>query len=337
MNIPDNATPDTILLRGEKIEVYSCELPHLQLEFYPENPRIYSAIREDDNDNPSQDDIFRALAKAEHVRDTLVPSIKHNGGLIEPILVRGKVVLEGNSRLAAYRRRSQSEPEKWKFIRAKVLPADVTDSQVFSLLGEYHMVGKKDWQPFEQAGYLFRRFKHHQTNTEILAEEVGLTKRRVDHLVAVYQYMVDHNERNAEKWSYYDELLKGRAFKEAQTLYPEFYEVVTTKIKSGEIGRAVDLRDDLPKIVKAGGNTLRKFVKGGMNFVEASEDAHLRGAGNYHATKLKKFRQWLADASIEEEIKAMSEDDRKNVKFELDRINARTGNLVSRIKKLQTR
>ena len=55
--------------------------------------------------------------------------------------------------------------------------------------------------------------------------------------------MVDHNERNAEKWSYYDELLKGRAFKEAQTLYPEFYEVVTTKIKSGEIGRAVDLRD----------------------------------------------------------------------------------------------
>ena len=63
----------------------------------------------------------------------------------------------------------------------------------------------------------------------------------------------------------------------------------------------------------------------------------MRGAGNYHATKLKKFRQWLADASIEEEIKAMSEDDRKNVKFELERINARTGNLVSRINKLQTR
>jgi hypothetical protein len=43
------------------------------------------------------------LTRAEHVRDGLVKSIKHNGGLIEAILVRKGVVLEGNSRLAAYR------------------------------------------------------------------------------------------------------------------------------------------------------------------------------------------------------------------------------------------
>ena len=335
MNIPENSTPDTILLRGKKIEVHSCELPHAQLLFYPENPRIYSIVRTDEDTEPTQDDIYKVLSKADHVRDLLVDSIRNNGGLIEPILVRGNVVLEGNSRLAAYRVLSHQEPGKWNFIRAKVLPPDVTDSQVFSLLGEYHMVGKKDWQPFEQAGYLYRRFKHHGITVELLAEEVGLSKQKVTHLVSVYQFMADHHEREADKWSYYDELLKGRAFKEAKSLYPEFYEVVAEKIKSGEIRRAVDLRDDLSKIANIGGNTLKKFVKGTMSFSDASDDARLRGAGNYHARKLKDFRQWLAEASIEEEIRAMSDEDRKNVKCELDRIHTRTGQLSNKIKSPQ--
>lgn len=332
MKIPENSTQDTILLRGKKIQVVTCELPHAELLFYPENPRIYSVIHPDDSSEPAQDDIFRLLSTGEHVRDTLMPSIRNNGGLIEPILVRGNIVLEGNSRLAAYRLLSRTEPGKWDLIRARVLPASVSDSQVFSLLGEYHMVGKKDWQPYEQAGYLYRRFKLHDMSTEHLAAEVGLTKRRVDHLVAVYQYMITHDERSADKWSYYDELLKSKKFKDAATLYPNFNEVVTAKIKSGEIGRAVDLRDLLPKIVKAGGNTLKKFVKGTMGFVEASNDATLRGAGNYHARKLKEFRQWLAEATIETEIKAMSEDERKNVCYELEKIATRTGQLVKKFK-----
>lgn len=335
MNIPENAIPDTILLRGKKIQVFSCELPQETLLFYPENPRIYSIVRADDEAEPTQEDIFKVLVKAEHVKDSLIPSIRHNGGLIEPILVRGNVVLEGNSRLAAYRALSLQDREKWRYIRAKVLPPDITDSQVFSLLGEYHMVGKKDWQPFEQAGYLYRRFKHHEIAVEVLAEEVGLTKSKVAHLIAVYQYMIDHDERTLDRWSYYDELLKGRTFKEAKTLYPNFYEVVTEKIKAGDIKRAVDLRDDLPKIVKAGGNTLKKFVKGAMTFEAALDDARLRGAGNSHAQKLKGFRQWLAEASIEQEIRAMSEEERKTVKFELDRIHARTGQLSGKIKNSQ--
>jgi len=337
MKIPQSATPDTILLRGQQIEVFSCEVPHAELLFYPENPRIYSIIRAEEDADPSQEDIFRVLSRSEHVREILVPSIRNNGGLIEPILVRGKVVLEGNSRLAAYRVLSQSDPDKWKYIRAKLLPEDVTDSQVFSLLGEYHMVGKKDWLPYEQAGYLYRRFKHHEISTDALATEVGLTKRKVEHLVSVYQYMIAHEERSSDKWSYYDELLKGRTFKEASQLYPKFYEIVTDKIKSGEISRAVDLRDELPKIVKAGGNTLKRFVNGKMNFDEASADARLRGAGNYHAKKLKEFRQWLADTTIEEEIRAMSANEQNVVKYELEKISSRTGQLAVKITKTQKR
>lgn len=333
MKIPDNAIADTILLRGQEIAVLSCELPHSELLFYPENPRIYSSIRADDADDPSQEDIFRALSKAEHVRETLVPSIRNNGGLIEPILVRGNIVLEGNSRLAAYRVLTQQDPGKWQMIRAKVLPDVVTDSQVFSLLGEYHMVGKKDWLPYEQAGYLYRRHEHHEVTLEDLALEVGLSKSKVEHLVAVYRFMLTHNQRDADKWSYYDELLKRRSFRDLLASHPNFYEIVTEKIKTREIERAVDLRDQLPQIVKVGGNTLKKFIQGKMTFEEAANDAKLRGAGNYHVKKLKDVQQWLAENNIVDELEAMSEDELKNVRYLLDKIHSRIGVLLKRTTK----
>jgi hypothetical protein len=333
MKIPSDALPDTILLRGQEIKVLSCSLPHAELRFYPENPRIYSAVRLEEDAQPTQDDIFRVLSKAEHVRETLVPSIRTNGGLIEPILVRGNIVLEGNSRLAAYRLLSQQDPQKWKLIRSRVLPNDVTDSQVFSLLGEYHMVGKKDWAPYEQAGYLYRRHKHHEISHEDLSAEVGLTRAKIVHLIRVYDYMVEVQDRSPDRWSYYDELLKGRRFKDAAEAFPRFFDVVTEKIKAGEIERAVDLRDQLPKIVKAGGNTLRKFVNGTLTFQDAAEDARLRGAGNYHNRKLSDFRKWLADTSVEEEVDAMTTDDIKIIKYELEKIKTRIGQLITRATK----
>jgi len=335
MKIPANAIPDIMILRKKEIRVLSCALPHGDLLFYPDNPRIYSAVWLSETDQPSQEDIFRILAKSEHVRETLVPSIRNNGGLMEPILVRDNVVLEGNSRLAAYRLLSQQDGDKWQLIRARVLPSDISDSEVFSLLGEYHMVGKKDWPPYEQAGYLYRRFKNHDVPEQELAAEVGMTIGKVRHAISVYSFMVDHEDRNPEKWSYYDELIKGRRFDAARKLYPNFDKVIAQKIKAGEISRAVDLRDLLPKITKAGGNTLRKFMNGTTGFDEAADDARLRGAGNYHAQKLKTFRNWLAEDSIDAEMGQMSADDIKPVKYELDKIYTRVGQLIKRATRSQ--
>jgi hypothetical protein len=75
-----------------------------------------------------------------------------NGGLLEPLIVRGGSleVLEGNSLLAAYRQLAAKEPIKWAMVKCTVLPADVDDSLVFALLGQFHIKGKKDWAPYEQ-------------------------------------------------------------------------------------------------------------------------------------------------------------------------------------------
>ena len=152
---------DTITLRKREIKVKSGYLPHAGLSFYAENPRIYSMVWKDDDAEPSQEEIFEALSKTEHVRETLVPSIKSNGGLIEPVLVRKNIVLEGNSRLAAYRLLAQKDPKVWENIRVRILPDTITDSEVFSLFGEFHIVGKKDWAPLNKQAILYRRFKTH--------------------------------------------------------------------------------------------------------------------------------------------------------------------------------
>lgn len=323
---------DTITLRKREIKVKTGFVSHANLLFYAENPRIYSIVWKDNGEEPTQEEIFGALSKTDHVRETLVPSIKSNGGLIEPVLVRNNVVLEGNSRLAAYRVLAQKDPKTWENIRVRILPESISDSEVFSLLGEFHIVGKKDWLPFEQAGYLYRRFKIHGIDEKQLHAEVGLSCTKIRHLIRVHGYMLEVEDRNPERWSYYDELLKGRRFNHTRELYPEFDKKITEMIQNEEIERAVDIRDGLPKIVKVGGNTLKKFMNGTLPYYDAIQAAHQRGAGNFYTKKLKDFKDFLADDQVDVEIVNVSADEKKEIAYLIKRIEARIGQLSKKLK-----
>jgi len=147
----------------------------------------------------------------EHVK-FLIQDIKENGGLTDPIIVRdGPLeVLEGNSRLAAYRQLGERDPVKWGMIKCRVIPEDLDESLIFALLGQYHVTGKKDWAPFEQAGFLYRRHTYHEVEIAQLAVEVGVSKQKVQHLVDTYKFMQDHDDIDTQRWSYYDEYLKNK-------------------------------------------------------------------------------------------------------------------------------
>ncbi len=324
-------TEDTITLRKREIKVKTGFLPHHTLLFYAENPRIYSIVWNEEGDEPTQEDIFEALSKTEHVRETLVPSIKSNGGLIEPVLVRKNVVLEGNSRLAAYRLLAQKDASTWEMIRVRVLPESISDSEVFSLLGEFHIVGKKDWAPFEQAGYLYRRFKTHGVDEKQLHHEVGLSPSKIRHLIRVYEFMLNIDDRNPERWSYYDELLKGRRFNHTRELYPGFDQKITELIQSEEIERAVDVRDGLPKITKIGGNTLKRFMNGKLSFHDALQEAQHRGAGNYYTKKFTDFKNFLAEENVDAELANISDEERSNLSYLINRIEARIKQIAKKV------
>ena len=322
---------DVLVLRNKKIKVQLAELRQADLKFYLENPRLYTLVRRDGQD-PTQDEIEEELSKMEHVKQ-LVQSIKTNGGLIDAVIVQGKtnIVLEGNSRLAAYRLLAKQDPVKWGKINAKVLPDTILEGEIFSLLGEYHIIGKKDWAPFEQAGYLYRRHKTHKVSIDALALEINIGKKLISHLIGVYQFMLENNERDVNKWSYYDEYLKSNKIKKARKQFPELDNVIVNKIRSEEIERAVDVRDGVKKIVEAGGIVLERFATEKRDFSQSLQAALSKGAGDQGVQKVKRFKEWLAIADTQREIVELVGGARKECKYDLEKVQRLVERLLKKL------
>jgi len=322
---------DVLVLRNKKITVQLGELPQADLRFYLENPRLYTLVRRDGQD-PTQEEIEEELAKMDHVKQ-LVQSIKANGGLIDAVIVQGKtnIVLEGNSRLAAYRILAKQDPVTWGAIKVKILPDTISESEIFSLLGEYHIIGKKDWAPFEQAGYLYRRHKTHKVSIDDLALEINIGRKLIAHLIDVYQFMVDSNERDVSRWSYYDEYLKSNKIKKARKKFPQLDKLIIKKIRSGEIERAVDVRDGLKKIVEAGGNVLERFATEKRPFSASLQLALSKGAGDQGVQKVRRFKEWLAASGNQQEIVELEGGALKECKYDLEKIHKLVGRLLKRL------
>ena len=71
---------DFITIRGEKIDVKRGLVDQNDLNFWTENPRIYTALmNHNDNQEPTQDEIYSKLKNRDHVR-SLVSEIKGKSG-----------------------------------------------------------------------------------------------------------------------------------------------------------------------------------------------------------------------------------------------------------------
>ena len=311
---------ETILIRHEEIPVRATTLPQDTLLFFVDNPRIYSVLRKDDTTKPSQDEIQAKLLGMDHVKE-LIEDIKRDGGLTDPIIVLDGTleVLEGNSRLAAYRRLAQFDPVKWSMIKVRLLPKDTDEKLIMALLGQYHLRGKTAWPAFEKAGFLYRRHKSHDISIEQLANEVGETRHKVDHMVRVYDFMHSNGEVETARWSYYDEYLKSRSIEKVRTNNNKFDQLIVQKIKHGEISRAVEIREKLAVICKAP-RPLKKFQSGEYDFEEAYAWAVNAGADSTPYMRLKRFRAWLAKQETERNLSQVQGETRDKVKFELKRL-----------------
>jgi len=324
-------TEGTLTLCGKEVPVRTGFLPQANLRFYPDNPRVYSIVSAGEEE-PPQAVIEERLAAMDHVKQ-LVQSIRANGGLTDPLIVRDGdfVVLEGNSRLAAYRLLARLDPIKWGNVKCTILPKDIDEDMVFALLGEYHIIGKKDWAPYEQAGYLYRRHTVHGVEPARMAQEMGLATKRVAQLIRVYEFMVEHKDNDVSRWSYYEEYLRHNPIKKAREAFPELDKVVVKKIKAGEIPRAIDVREKLTYIAAAGGKVLTAFVSGERDFEHSYDRAVARGVDNTWYKRLHKFRSQIAEPETAEDLLGMTDDHRKKCVFELKKIKQAVEGLLDKL------
>ena len=269
------ATNRIMTIGNQQVNVVETELKQSELLFYPENPRVYNALHGIVGENPSQDEIQRHMQSLDSVK-LLKLSIEANGGLLEPIIVRKNIVLEGNSRLAAYRLLAKIDPIKWGKIKANVMPDETPEDLVIALLGTIHIIGKTPWTPFEQAGYLTRAINKTRKPIDALACELGMQRSMAQSFIRVYQAMVEADDAKPHKWSYYYELDKLNVIKNADENNPSLNLIPTIidMIREDKIEKAADLRD-IGKIVKAKGETaeqaLEEFLNGDITLKEAVE------------------------------------------------------------------
>ncbi len=327
----ENGAKVFITVRGSEIPAYQQMMDVSALRFYPENPRIYSIVR-NHGKHPSQDDIEQSLQGTEHVRE-LIQDIKRNGGLIDPLFVKDGTfeVIEGNCRLAALRSLYTDSPMKWGKAKCVVLPADLDQRAISALLGQWHLKGKKEWPPYEQAGFLYRRNKKQGVDLDRLALEVGVPKNRVSTLIEAYGFMEDNDDGEREHWSYYLEYLKSRKIKRAREQYAKLDKVVVRGIKANDFGRAQDFRDWMPVICE-NGKVLKRFAQGDLDLEEAHERAVESGGENTPYKRLKKLRLLMGEGDTQEELIASEGRLRDSIRFELGKLNTIITRLLNKLK-----
>lgn len=234
----------TIKILGQEVIVKEKDIKVNDLDFWAENPRVYSALRIDGDETPDQKTIFEKMTSLDNVK-TLRFQIEKDGGLIEPIYVRNNVVIEGNSRLAAYRLLFKKDVEKFGKIKCYVLPDDLSDELAFALIGTFHISGRAEWSPFEQAGFLSRHLQKSKKPIAALAKDLGLKPKEAELYVKTYELMLRQNDNNLSHWSYYFEMLKNRSIPELNTNEPELnlIDTLCNKIKDGSIEKANKFRE----------------------------------------------------------------------------------------------
>jgi len=150
-----------IVVLGERIKTRIEDLNIFELRYWKENPRVNSIIKKQYGESDvSDEDLEKILLQEDHVKE-LIQEIRKHGGLIDEILVKDGIVLEGNSRLCAYRRlyekakqaEDPDEVKKWSLIKSKIIPSETSDEIIFTILGTWHIKGKKQWDTFEKAAY----------------------------------------------------------------------------------------------------------------------------------------------------------------------------------------
>ena len=315
-----------ITIGNKEFEVTEKQLNQCELLFYEDNPRVYSVLRANGG-SPTQKEIEEKMTSMDHVKQLRL-SIEQNGGLIDPLIVVKKgsdlVVLEGNSRLAAYRLLAEKDPVKWQKVRAQLLPEEITDNDIFTLLGQYHLIGRKDWSVFEKAAYLHRQKEASDLENDILAKKVGLTEGKVKSLLGVYEFMLQHNDLKPDRWSYYEEYLKSRGIKKYRETSSELDSVFVNQVKTGAIKKAEDVRDVLSDIAKTSGREATKIMEDiiaqKVTIYEGHDRLIATGRTTDNYKHIEKFYKYISDTEVQNKVKLEATTTR-DIKFKLRQIN----------------
>lgn len=327
---------------------YETKLVHIdRLAFYPENPRIDSRFPHDEE--RSQEAIQLILEKMEHVKE-LRSQIDRDGQVNEPLycisipqdsdLIQtfDYQVLEGNSRLAALRMTGKRTSLPPSSVSCNILNFSgyterEKESLIFSLLSQFHIAGRTNWESYENAAYIYRRHKRHGMTLQALVREMGLARAKIQKIIEAFELMMASTDRKRSNWSYYEAYVSSSKIRKHRENDSSLDERVCNLIREDKISRAADLRDKLPAIL---GNKAAKKLLLRENeespFEDAAEVAQYSGDMNSILNRIHRFRKFLGLAETKKQIRKLQKEGgtKGRIEFEMKKLRILISSLEGR-------
>ena len=254
------------------------------------------------HESEQQNIIFETLRREQSVKK-LIPDIKRHKGLMEPILVRfdRMEVIEGNSRLAAYRELYEVEKlEDWERIQCFVV-SSLTDEQQSAYLHQVHVKGKNKWSAYEKANFAYVCVEKKAWDKREVAKIFGESVREINTRCRIIKMMKKNNDNNMAHFSYYEVLTRSRDISKGMKENEALSACVLNNIKSlkdddqNDYFTAQEMRDKLPAILKKP-KILKKFIKEEIDL----DTGYQRAAISNSARRVRKALQYLNDITTEE-------------------------------------
>ncbi len=269
---------ETIPLENDFVEIYD-------LKFLKENPRVYACTHgilgfDQMIEEEQQELIYEKLIQEPSVKN-LIPEVKRHGGLIEPILIRHdtKEVIEGNSRLAVYRRfKQESADGEWDLIPCEIV-SNLTDDQQAAYLNQVHIKGKTKWSAYEKANFAYVRRERGWSRKKI-AELFGESEPTISTNINVINLMKQNDDNVRSHFNYYDVVVRKPEISNAIKNEPRVRDFLLKKIKNQGSDEndseftAQELRKKLP-VVLGKPKVLKKYLDGAIDLDQGYQSAKI--------------------------------------------------------------
>ena len=184
------AKKEAIIVKGREISYEIKDVDIYSLEYYKENPRINYIVSKHSPEKVTQQFIEQELLKLDTVKER-IKDLEENKGLLDEVYVLGNKVVEGNTRLCAFRRLHKKYPDdsRWRVIKARILQNDVTDDELFYILSIFHIKGKTEWDAYEKAAYIYKMIKVLNKSPEDIGKQLGKQRKTVEAMLRAYEVM----------------------------------------------------------------------------------------------------------------------------------------------------
>jgi hypothetical protein len=270
-----DSTAVSMSVSGRELHFRSATMPVAQLHLDTTNPRLRDLALKAETEGRAltEPEIEKRLWEEAAVKK-LYTSIVASGGLTEQLWVyRDGRVPEGNERLVCLRKieRDLKGPNRYKIfteanakrmetliakVPVKIVPEEITDSEMDILLARLHVSGKDEWPTFNQAAHVYKMNHDDGIDVERIAELLTVSTTWVYMRLKAYEwtkaYLETTKSEDLSVYSTFEEAYKVKAKLRKVGLdldKEEDMEIFQKMIRSKNIGWAIHVRK-LPKLLE---------------------------------------------------------------------------------------